>query len=106
MTWPFAAFPMFDTGDTVMILAAIMLGLAIHAFMYAPQPAIMAEMFPPRMRYSGVSLGYQATATVAGSWAPLIGPALPREYDSWTPIAIYILLVRKSVVSGKEGSVM
>src|SRR3546814_10592633 len=86
MTWPFAAFPMFDTGDTVMILAAIMLGLAIHAFMYAPQPAIMAEMFPTRMRYSGVSLGYQATAIVAGSWAPLIGTALLREYDSWTPI--------------------
>ncbi|MBB5706820.1 MFS transporter [Sphingopyxis panaciterrulae] len=91
MAWPFAAFPMFDTGDTVMILAAIMLGLAIHAFMYAPQPAIMTEMFPTRMRYSGVSLGYQATAIVAGSWAPLIGTALLREYDSWTPIAIYIL---------------
>jgi len=91
MAWPFAAFPMFDTGGTVMILAAIMLGLAIHAFMYAPQPAIMAEMFPTRMRYSGVSIGYQATAIVAGSWAPLIGTALLREYNSWTPIAIYIL---------------
>jgi len=91
MAWPFAAFPMFDTGDTILILAAIMLGLAIHAFMYAPQPAIMAEMFPTRMRYSGVSIGYQATAIVAGSWAPLIGTALLREYDSWTPIAIYIL---------------
>jgi MFS family permease len=91
MVWPFAAFPMFDTGDTVMILAAVMLGLAIHAFMYAPQPAIMAEMFPTRMRYSGVSLGYQATAIVAGSWAPLIGTALLRAYDSWVPIAFYIL---------------
>ena len=91
MAWPFAAFPMFDIGDTAMILAAIMLGLAIHAFMYAPQPAIMAEMFPTRMRYSGVSLGYQVTAIVAGSWAPLIGTALLRKYDSSTPIAIYIL---------------
>lgn len=91
MVWPFAAFPMFDTGDTVMILGAVMLGLAIHAFMYAPQPAIMAEMFPTRMRYSGVSLGYQATAIVAGSWAPLIGTALLRAYDSWVPIAFYIL---------------
>ena len=91
MAWPFAAFPMFDSGATMVILAAIMLGLAIHAFMYASQPAIMAEMFPTRMRYSGVSLGYQATAIVAGSWAPLIGTALLREYDSWTPIALYIL---------------
>ena len=91
MVWPFFAFPMFDTGNTALILGAIMLGLTIHAFMYAPQPAIMAEMFPTRMRYSGVSLGYQATAIVAGSWAPLIGAALLRKYDSGMPIAIYIL---------------
>jgi MFS family permease len=90
MGWPFVAFPMFDTGDTVMILGAIVLGLAIHALMYAPQPAIMTEMFPTRMRYSGVSLGYQVTSIVAGSWAPLIGTALLRAYDGWVAIACYI----------------
>ncbi len=91
MAWPFVAFPMFGTESTAMILGAIMLGLAVHALMYAAQPAIMAEMFPTRMRYSGVSLGYQVTAIVAGSWAPLIGTALLREYEDWTPIALYIL---------------
>ncbi|MFC7537268.1 MFS transporter [Sphingomonas sp. GCM10030256] len=91
MAWPFIAFPMFDTGATASILGAIMLGLAIHSLMYASQPAIMAEMFPTRMRYSGVSLGYQVTAIVAGSWAPLIGTALLREYEAWQPIAFYIL---------------
>jgi hypothetical protein len=34
-----------------------------------PQSAIMAEMFPTRMRYPGVSLGYQVTSIVAGSLA-------------------------------------
>jgi metabolite-proton symporter len=91
LVWPFLAFPMFDTGETPMILGAIMLGLAVHGLMYAAQPAIMTEMFPTRMRYSGVSLGYQVTAIVAGSWAPLIGTALLRQTDSWTPIAWYIL---------------
>lgn len=91
LVWPFVAFPMFDTGGTGMILGAIMLGLAVHGLMYAAQPAIMTEMFPTRMRYSGVSLGYQVTAIVAGSWAPLIGTALLRETDSWVPIAWYIL---------------
>jgi len=91
MAWPFLAFPMLGSGDTVTILAAIMLGLVIHAMMYAPQPAIMTEMFPTRVRYSGVSLGYQVTAIVAGSWAPLIGAWLLREYDAWHPIAFYIL---------------
>ncbi|ATE63231.1 MFS transporter [Rhizorhabdus dicambivorans] len=91
MAWPFLAFPMFGAGGAPLILAAILLGMLVHAFMYAPQPAIMAEMFPTRMRYSGVSLGYQVTAIVAGSWAPLIGTALLRAYDDWRPIALYIL---------------
>ncbi len=91
LVWPFVAFPMFDVGSTAMILGAIMLGLAVHGLMYAAQPAIMSEMFPTRVRYSGVSLGYQVTAIVAGSWAPLIGTALLREWDSWVPIAWYVM---------------
>jgi hypothetical protein len=58
--------------------------------MYAPQPAIMAEMFPTRMRYSGVSLGYQVTAIVAGSLAPIIAVWLLRAYGSAVPIALYL----------------
>ncbi|KMS50862.1 MFS transporter [Novosphingobium barchaimii LL02] len=91
MVWPFVAFPMFGTGSLLTILGAIFLGMIVHALMYAAQPAIMAEMFPTRMRYSGVSLGYQVTAIFAGSWAPLIGTALLRQYDDWLPIAFYIL---------------
>ncbi|MEW9856564.1 MFS transporter [Novosphingobium sp. M1R2S20] len=92
MAWPFAAFPMFGSGQPMVVLSAILLGMAVHALMYSAQPAIMAEMFPTRMRYSGVSLGYQVTAIVAGSWAPLIGTALLRQYDDWLPIAIYIMV--------------
>jgi hypothetical protein len=58
--------------------------------MYAPQPAIMAEMFPTRMRYSGVSLGYQVTSIVAGSLAPAISVKLLEIYDSSLPIALYL----------------
>jgi len=90
IAWPFVAFPLFDTGQAPIILAGIMIGMAVHALMYAPQPAILTEMFPTRMRYSGVSLGYQVTAIFAGSWAPLIGAALLRAYDSWHPIALYV----------------
>lgn len=90
MLWPFVAFPMFGTGNLFTVLAAILMGMVVHALMYAAQPAIMAEMFPTRMRYTGVSLGYQVTAIVAGSWAPLIGTALLRAYEAWLPIALYI----------------
>ena len=89
-SWGFFAFPMMDSGNYMVITAAITIGLMIHAFMYAPQPAIMAEMFPTRMRYSGVSLGYQVTSIVAGSLAPIIGVKLLDVYGSSVPIAIYL----------------
>ena len=89
-TWGFFAFPMMNSGNYVVVTSAVTIGLVIHAFMYAPQPAIMAEMFPTRMRYSGVSLGYQVTSIVAGSLAPLIAVKLLEVYDSSVPIAIYL----------------
>lgn len=89
-TWAFFAFPMMDTGEPVVIWLAIALGLAFHAAMYASQPAIMAEMFPTRMRYSGVSLGYQVTSIFAGSLAPIIATGLLAQYGSSLPVAVYV----------------
>jgi MFS family permease len=89
-TWGFFAFPMMDSGNYVVITAAVTIGLVFHAIMYAPQPAIMAEMFPTRMRYSGVSLGYQVTSIVAGSLAPIIAVKLLDVYDSSVPVALYL----------------
>jgi MFS family permease len=90
-TWGFFAFPMMDTKNDLVILAAITIGLLFHALMYAGQPAIMAEMFPTRMRYSGVSLGYQVTSIVAGSLAPIIATALLSNFKSSVPVAVYLL---------------
>ncbi|MDY0985156.1 MFS transporter [Microbacterium sp. CFBP9023] len=89
-SWAFFAFPMFDTQNPFVIIAAVTIGLCFHALMYAGQPAIMAEMFPTRMRYSGVSLGYQVTSIVAGSLAPIIATALLQDFGSWLPVAIYV----------------
>ena len=91
-SWALFAFPMFDTKNPFLIILAIALGLCFHALMYAGQPAIMAELFPTRMRYSGVSLGYQVTSILAGSMAPIIAVALLKEYGSWVPVAIYLAI--------------
>lgn len=105
-TWGFFAFPMMNSGHNAVILSAIIIGLVFHAFMYAGQPAIMAEMFPTRMRYSGVSLGYQVTSIVAGSLAPIIAASLLSKYDSAVPIAIYLaiacLITAVAVVVARE----
>lgn len=89
-TWGFYAYPMMNSGNNLVIVAAIVLGLVWHSLMYAAQPATMAEMFPTRMRYSGVSLGYQVTSIVAGSLAPIVAVGLLERYDSAWPIALYL----------------
>lgn len=91
-SWGFFAFPMYDTASAGMIFLALLLGLIFHALMYAGQPAIMSEMFPTRMRNSGVSTGYQVTAIVAGSFAPIIATALLQKFESSVPIAFYVLV--------------
>ncbi len=89
-SWGFFAFPMMNSGHNVIIMSAIIIGLVFHALMYAVQPAAMAEMFPTRMRYSGVSLGYQVTSIVAGSLAPIIAVRLLETYKSAVPISWYL----------------
>src|SRR6185437_3336007 len=86
-TWPVFAFPMFDTKKPAVIVAAVTIGLCLHAFMYAGQPAIMTELFPTRMRYSGVSLGSQVTSIFAGSLAPIIASTLLKDFGHWLPVA-------------------
>ena len=88
--WGFVGFPLLATGNDFLIFLGITLGLLVHGLMYAPQPALMAEMFPTRMRYTGVSLGYQVTSIFAGSLAPFISTSLLRSYESWVPIACYL----------------
>ncbi|RJO76451.1 MFS transporter [Nocardia panacis] len=105
-TWGFFAFPMMDSRNYVLIIGAIIIGLIFHALMYAGQPALMAEMFPTRMRYSGVSLGYQVTSIVAGSLAPIIAVRLLEDYRSSVPIAWYLaasaFITLIAVVAAKE----
>ncbi|GAB4084072.1 MFS transporter [Myceligenerans cantabricum] len=91
-TWGFWAFPLLDTQNTALILTAIVVGLAFHALMYAGQPAIMAEMFPTRTRYSGVSLSYQVTSIFAGSLAPILATTWLRNTGHWWPTAVYLLV--------------
>ncbi len=88
--WCFVMFGLLGSGDNVSIVLALVVGLVLHGAMYGPQAAFITELFPTRIRYSGVSLAYQLTSIVAGSLAPIIALSLYREYDSATPVAIYV----------------
>jgi MFS family permease len=104
--YAFVAFPLMNTESLPAVVLALVLGLVIHAVMWGPQPALMAEMFPTTVRYMGISIGVQVTAIFAGSLAPLIATSLLKEYDSYLPIAIYVavaaLISFAAVVASKE----
>ena len=88
--WCFVMFGLLGSGNNASIILALVVGLVLHGAMYGPQAAFITELFPTRIRYSGVSLAYQLTSIVAGSLAPIIALWLYKEYGSATPVAIYV----------------
>ncbi|MDX6279751.1 MAG: hypothetical protein QOH03_822, partial [Kribbellaceae bacterium] len=46
--------------------------------------------FGTRVRYSGVSVGYQLASIIAGGLAPFIAIALLKAYDSGFAISVYV----------------
>ncbi|GAA2327336.1 MFS transporter [Streptomyces violaceusniger] len=89
--WAFPFFLLIDTKGFPALLLAVTVGLIFHGAMYAPQAAFFSEMFATRMRYSGASIGAQFASVAAGAPAPLIATALLADYDSATPIALYVI---------------
>ena len=88
--WGFVLFGLLGSGNNGSIVLALVVGLVLHGAMYGPQAAFITELFPTRIRYSGVSIAYQLTSIVAGSLAPIIALWLYKQYDSATPVAIYV----------------
>ncbi|MEV0490158.1 MFS transporter [Streptomyces atratus] len=104
--WMFPFFALIDSRSFGSLLLAVTVGLIFHGAMYAPQAAFFSEMFATRMRYSGASIGAQFSSVAAGAPAPLIATALLVDYDSSTPIALYViaaaLITVLAVVCAKE----
>jgi MFS family permease len=88
----FLFFPMLASGAPEQIIAALVVGLVLHAAMYGPQAAFITELFPTRIRYSGVSIAYQLTAIFAGSLAPIIALWLYKDLHSSVPVSVYVAI--------------
>jgi metabolite-proton symporter len=90
--WTFAFFALLDTGSFALIVLAAVVALILHAAMYGPQAAFIAEMFPTQVRYSGASMGYQLAGILGGALAPIIATALLGAYKSSIPVSLYVVL--------------
>ncbi|MEV1204798.1 MFS transporter [Microbispora rosea] len=104
--WAFAFFPLIDTKNFALVTVAVTVGLVLHGAMYGPQAAFFSELFATRMRYSGVSIGYQLASIAAGGVAPLIAVALLDAYGSSVPISVYVvaaaILTIIAVIASRE----
>ncbi|MFC6040666.1 MFS transporter [Paenisporosarcina macmurdoensis] len=89
----FPYFWMLQQGSVALLIIATVIGLGI---IWAPITAVLgtmfSEIFDAKIRYTGISLGYQIGAALAGGTAPLVATALLVRFDnSYIPVAIYII---------------
>ena len=91
MLWVFAYFGLMDTKRPLLVGIAVALGMTLHATMYGPQVAFIAEQFPARVRYAGASLAYTLTGIVAGGIAPLLFAAIYKAYGSTLRVSLYVV---------------
>jgi metabolite-proton symporter len=97
-----AAYPalaLLGTGNTVVIVVTIVLVLGvIYPIVYAPEASLFAELFPTRVRYTGISVVYQLSGIVASGMTPLILAYLLRSAGGGISLIIgYVVAV--SVIS-------
>ncbi|MDF2999261.1 MAG: transporter [Xanthobacteraceae bacterium] len=93
LAFAFPYFWMLDTRIPFLIVLAILLSLPIHDMQYAPQAAFIAESFPPSVRYSGSSIGYQLASITSGGPAPMIAAFLLHTYGTSAAISTYIAII-------------
>ncbi|OAU98925.1 MULTISPECIES: MFS transporter [Moraxella] len=93
MIYAFPYFWMLNTGSVFWLNIATIVGLGI---IWTPITAVLgtmfSEIFKSNVRYTGITLGYQIGAAIAGGTAPMVALWLLNTFDlSYTPIAIYII---------------
>jgi MFS transporter, MHS family, shikimate and dehydroshikimate transport protein len=95
------AYPFFwlvNTEVPILIWAAMSLWTFAAGALYGITGVFIAELFEARVRYSGISFGYQMAGMLGGALAPIIATALIQWVGgaSW-PVATY--LAANSLVS-------
>lgn len=91
------AFPFFwliNIGTTVAVCAAMVIGFGvIYSAMSATQACFFSELFPTHVRQSGISLGHELGAVIAGGLSPLIATSLLLWADSSWPVSVYLVIL-------------
>jgi metabolite-proton symporter len=95
--WAVPMWWLIDSGSIALFFAAALLLSVPLGITYGPQAALYAEMFPARVRYSGVSVGYALGSILGGAFASTIAQWIIASWGQSWLIGVY--LVALSVVS-------
>ncbi|HEX2098393.1 MAG TPA: MFS transporter [Rubrobacteraceae bacterium] len=102
LVFAYPYFLLLETRSAILIVLASVLGLSVaHALMYGPMTAFFSELFGTRVRYSGISMGYQLSAILGGGLAPIIATSLvvAGGGDPWLVAAYMVALCIITLVS-------
>jgi MFS transporter, MHS family, shikimate and dehydroshikimate transport protein len=90
------AFPFFwmiETRDPRLVLSAIVIGISLcQGVVFALHASFMPELFGTKVRYSGISFGFQVGAAIGGGVTPLLAAAVSGWSNGATwPISAFMV---------------
>ena len=91
LCWPVLFWLTGQPGPTNLLIAQIAFGLLIAGFS-GPAPAAMAELYPPSLRPTGLSIAYNLAVTIFGGFAPFITTWLIAQTGSPLAPAWYVMI--------------
>jgi MFS family permease len=95
--WSLVFFPLLDTKSPLLIALSVIGMLFVQGFYLGPQPAVMSELFPTAVRYSGSSLSVTLASVCGGAVAPIVATYLFAQTGTSRLVTVYMVAV--SVVS-------
>ena len=81
-----------DTTALAVFVALFVLTIPL-GITYGPQAALYAEMFPAKVRYSGVSVGYALGSILGGAFAATLAQWLIATYGQSWLVGLYLLVL-------------
>jgi len=87
---PIPAFMLFNRGGAVAVITQIVIGLIDSALMGVAFSTYV-EAFPTRVRYTGIALGFNIGAALAGGTAPYISTLLVSTTGSSISPAFFLI---------------
>jgi MHS family proline/betaine transporter-like MFS transporter len=94
--YPF--FLMAASGSITMAIVAQLLMVVLYAPYAGTCPSFYTEIFPTRVRYTALSVGYNIAVAIFGGFAPFIATFLVRETGSVYAPAFYVIAA--AIVTG------